>query len=48
MELGLFGVNYGTCGDPDAAIRVVQHAEAAGLESVWSRGALRPAEPGGA
>jgi probable F420-dependent oxidoreductase len=36
MELGLFGVNYGTCGDPEAAIRVVQHAEAAGLESVWT------------
>jgi probable F420-dependent oxidoreductase len=36
MKLGLFGVNYGTCGDPEAAILVVQHAEAAGLESVWT------------
>jgi probable F420-dependent oxidoreductase len=36
MKFGLFGINYGTCADPDAAVAVAQHAEAAGFESVWS------------
>lgn len=36
MKFGLFAINYGTCADPEAAIRIAQHAEAAGFESVWS------------
>jgi probable F420-dependent oxidoreductase len=36
VRLGLFAINYGTCADPATAVRVAQHAEAAGLESVWT------------
>lgn len=36
MKIGLFAVNYGTCGDPPSAVRIAQAAEAAGLESVWT------------
>jgi len=36
MKLGLFAINYGTCADPDSAIEVAKHAEAAGFESVWT------------
>jgi probable F420-dependent oxidoreductase len=36
MKLGLFAINYGTCADPDLAVRVALHAEAAGFESVWT------------
>jgi probable F420-dependent oxidoreductase len=36
MKIGLFAINYGTCGDPSAAIQVAQAAEAAGFESVWT------------
>lgn len=36
MKIGLFAVNYGTCGDPSSAVRIAQAAEAAGLESVWT------------
>src|SRR5262249_31040444 len=36
MKIGLFAINYGTCADPDAAVRVARHAEAAGFESVWT------------
>jgi len=36
MKIGLFAINYGTCGDPAAAVRVAQAAEAAGFESVWT------------
>ena len=36
MKIGLFAVNYGTCGDPASAVRIAQAAEAAGLESVWT------------
>ncbi len=36
MEIGLFAINYGTCADPEAAVRVAQHAEAAGFDSVWT------------
>ncbi len=36
MKIGLFGVNYGTCGTPEAAVRVAQAAESAGFESVWT------------
>ena len=36
MKIGLFGINSGICADPDVARRVAQHAEAAGLESLWT------------
>ena len=36
MEIGLFAINYGTCADPEAAVRVARHAEAAGFDSVWT------------
>lgn len=36
MKLGIFGINFGPCGDPDVAARIAQHAEAAGIESVWT------------
>jgi probable F420-dependent oxidoreductase len=36
MRFGLFAMNYGTCADPAAAVRVAQHAEAAGFESLWT------------
>jgi probable F420-dependent oxidoreductase len=36
MKFGLFAINYGTCADPEAAVRVARHAEAAGFESVWT------------
>jgi probable F420-dependent oxidoreductase len=36
MEFGLFAINYGTCADPELAVRVARHAETAGFESVWS------------
>ncbi|HZM74968.1 MAG TPA: LLM class flavin-dependent oxidoreductase [Candidatus Limnocylindrales bacterium] len=36
MKFGLFAMNYGTCADPQAAVRVGLHAEAAGLESLWT------------
>ena len=36
MKIGLFAVNYGTCGDSASAVRIAQAAEAAGLESVWT------------
>jgi alkanesulfonate monooxygenase SsuD/methylene tetrahydromethanopterin reductase-like flavin-dependent oxidoreductase (luciferase family) len=36
MKIGLFAINYGTCGDPQSAIRVAQAAETAGLESLWT------------
>ena len=36
MKVGLFGINYGTCGDPVSAVRIAQAAEAAGFESVWT------------
>jgi probable F420-dependent oxidoreductase len=36
MQLGLYAINYGTCGDPDALVRVAQYAEAAGLDSLWA------------
>jgi len=34
--MGLFAINYGTCADPQIAVRVARHAEAAGFESVWT------------
>jgi alkanesulfonate monooxygenase SsuD/methylene tetrahydromethanopterin reductase-like flavin-dependent oxidoreductase (luciferase family) len=36
VKFGLFAINYGTCGDPEAAIAAALHAEAAGFESVWT------------
>ena len=36
MKFGLFGINFGVCGDVDAMLRVAQAAEQAGLESVWT------------
>ena len=36
MKMGLFAVNYGTCGDPASAVKIAQAAEAAGLESLWT------------
>jgi probable F420-dependent oxidoreductase len=36
MRIGLFAINYNTCADPEAAVTVARHAEAAGLESVWT------------
>jgi probable F420-dependent oxidoreductase len=36
VKFGLFALNYGTCADPEAAVTVARHAEAAGFESVWT------------
>lgn len=36
MKMGLFAINYGTCADPETAVRVARHAEANGFESVWT------------
>lgn len=36
MELGLCAMNYGTCAEPAAAVRVARAAEAAGFESLWT------------
>ncbi len=36
MKIGLFGINFGPCSQPDALVRVARHAEDAGLESLWT------------
>ena len=36
MKLGLFGINFGPCADPEVAARVARAAEAAGYESDWT------------
>ena len=36
MKFGLYAINYGTCADPESLVRVAQHAETAGLDSVWA------------
>jgi probable F420-dependent oxidoreductase len=36
MKVGIFAINYGTCGDPASAVQVAQAAESAGFESVWT------------
>jgi probable F420-dependent oxidoreductase len=36
MRFGLFGINFGSCADPDVQRRVALAAEAAGFESVWT------------
>jgi probable F420-dependent oxidoreductase len=49
MKIGLFAINYGTCADPEVAVRVARHAEAAGFESVWAGEHVvlpHPAPPG--
>jgi probable F420-dependent oxidoreductase len=49
MKLGLYAINYGTCADPDALVRVAQYAEAAGLDSLWAGEHIvlpSPAPPG--
>ena len=36
MKLGIFGINFGPCADPDVAVRVARAADAAGIESLWT------------
>ncbi|RIL06323.1 MAG: LLM class F420-dependent oxidoreductase [Proteobacteria bacterium] len=36
MKLGLFGINFGPCAQPEVAVRVARAAEDAGFESVWT------------
>ena len=36
MKIGLFGINFGLCGDADAMVRVARAAEEAELESLWT------------
>jgi probable F420-dependent oxidoreductase len=36
MRFGLYAINYGTCADPASLVRVAQHAEAIGLDSLWA------------
>jgi probable F420-dependent oxidoreductase len=36
MKIGLFGINFGPCGDPAVMVRVARHAEDVGLESLWT------------
>ena len=36
MHFGLFAMNYGTCAQPEQAVRIARHAEAAGFESLWT------------
>src|SRR5436309_10609104 len=36
MRLGLFGINFGACADPDLQARVALAAEESGFESIWT------------
>jgi len=36
MQLGLFGINFGACADPEAQVRVARAAEEAGFDSIWT------------
>ena len=36
MKLGLFGINFGPCANPEVGARVARAAEEAGFESVWT------------
>lgn len=36
MKVGLFGINFGLCAQPEVAVRVARAAEAAGFDSVWT------------
>ena len=54
MKIGLFGIGSGICADPQVAAEVAKHAEARGLDSLWTgehvvlpepRQAPSPADP---
>ncbi len=36
MRLGLFGINFGACADPEVLVRVARAAEESGFESIWT------------
>jgi probable F420-dependent oxidoreductase len=36
VRLGLFGINFGSCADPETQVRVARAAEEAGFESIWT------------
>lgn len=36
MRIGLFGINFGVCANPDAMLRVARAAEESELESLWT------------
>ena len=36
MKFGLFGINFGSCADPDVQRRVALAAEEVGFESIWT------------
>lgn len=36
LKIGLFGINFGACAEPENAILVAQEAERAGFESLWT------------
>ncbi len=36
MRLGLFGINFGACADPDIQARIAIAAEESGFESIWT------------
>lgn len=36
MKLGLYGINFGPCAEPETAAGVARAAEAAGFDSVWT------------
>jgi len=36
MKIGLFGINFGLCGNVDSMTSIATAAEAAGIESVWT------------
>jgi probable F420-dependent oxidoreductase len=36
VEIGIFGINFGVCADPDVAAEVAQLAEDLGFESLWT------------
>lgn len=36
MRLGLFGINFGACADPEVQLRVARAAEETGFDSIWT------------
>jgi probable F420-dependent oxidoreductase len=36
MQLGLFGINFGACADPELQVRVARAAEETGFDSIWT------------
>jgi probable F420-dependent oxidoreductase len=36
MRLGLFGINFGACADPELQVRVARAAEETGFDSIWT------------